>query len=105
MEASANRSAKKARLSRVRAGEVPAATLDIDKRLSQKELFPLLQLLRLVKIEITYFEKYANKYITAYFYANKPNPPYWKVPENESTDDIIYDKFTIDFAGYEGIDF
>ena len=87
-------------MSRVRCAEVPAATLDIDKRLSQGELYPLFRLLKLVKINIYYFEKYLNKFVTREFYAQKPNPPIWRIPENNNTNNIIYDKFTIDFAGY-----
>ncbi len=90
-------------LARVRCAEVPAATLDIDERLTQKEIYPLLKLLKKVEININYFEKYLNKYITMKFYAKKPNPPIWKIPENDNTDDIIYDTFTIEFSGYEGI--
>ena len=47
-----------------------------------------------------YFEKYLNKFVTREFYAQKPNPPIWRIPENNNTNNIIYDKFTIDFAGY-----
>lgn len=88
---------------RVRCAEVPAATLDIDKRLSQKELYPLLQLLRKTEINIYYFEKYENAFVTKRFYAQKPNPPYYEIPEDDNTDNIIYDKFTINFSGYEDI--
>ena len=65
--------------------------MDIDKRLTQKELFPLFKLLRNVEINIYYFEKYANKFITRKFYADN------------NTDNIVYDKFKIEFAGYEDV--
>lgn len=100
LENSAERGKKTAYLRRVRAGEVPAATLDIDKRLTQAEIYPLLRLLKLVKIHIYYFEKYLNKFVTKEFYSQKPNPPYWLIPEDNNTDNIVYDKFTIEFAGY-----
>lgn len=103
IEASADRSKIKAKLSRVRAGEVPAATLDIDVRLTQKELYPLLKILKHPKIKIFYFEKYLNSFVTATFYNVKPNPPWWQIPEDDNTDNIIYDKFKIEFAGYEDI--
>ena len=57
-------------------------------------------MLKLVKIKIYYFEKYLNKFVTRDFYAKKPNPKMWKVPETNETDDIVYDKFTIEFSGY-----
>lgn len=100
LESSAERGKLNGYLSRVRCAEIPAATLDIDKRLTQKELYPLFKLLKLVKIKIYYFEKYLNKFVTRDFYAKKPNPKMWKVPETNETDDIVYDKFTIEFSGY-----
>lgn len=103
LESSAERGKLTGTLSRVRCAEVPAATLDIDKKLSQKELYPLLRLLRKVEIYIYYFEKYENKFVTKKFYAEKPNPSIWEIPEDNNTNNIIYDKFTINFAGYEDI--
>lgn len=103
LESSAERGKMTGALSRVRCAEIPAATLDIDKRLSQASLFPLFQLLRKVEIYIYYFEKYENQFVTKKFYAEKPNPPIWKIPEDNNTNNIIYDKFTINFAGYEDI--
>lgn len=100
LEASAERSKLKGLLTRVRSAEVPAATLDIDVRLTQKELYPLFRLLSLVKIKIYYFEKYLNKFVTRDFYAKKPNPNWWKLPEDNNTDNIVYDKFSIEFSGY-----
>lgn len=100
MESSAERGKKTAYLSRVRAGEIPAATLDIIEELTQEELYPLFRLLRLVKINIFYFEKYLNKFITREFYAQKPNPAWHQIPEDDNTNNIIYEPFTIEFAGY-----
>lgn len=100
LESSAERGKLNGYLSRVRCAEIPAATLDIDKRLTQEELWPLFKLLKLVKIKIYYFEKYLNKFVTRDFYAKKPNPKMWEVPETNKTDDIVYDKFTIEFSGY-----
>lgn len=77
--------------------------MDISERLTQKELYPLLRLLRMVEIYIYYFEKYENKFVTKLFYAQKPNPPWYKIPEDNNTDTIVYDKFTINFSGYEDI--
>lgn len=100
LENSAERGKTTAYLSRVRAGEVPAATLNIGKKLTQKELYPLFKLLKLVKINIYYFEKYLNKFVTREFYAKKPNPEIHRIPKDNNTDDIIYKEFTIEFAGY-----
>lgn len=100
LESTGERGKLTGRLTRVRCAEVPAATLEIDKRLTQGELYPLFKLLKLVKIRIYYFEKYLNQFITRDFYAQKPNPPIWRIPEDNNTNNILYDKFTIDFAGY-----
>lgn len=103
LEASAERGKKTGKLNRVRCAEVPAATLDIIKSLTQGELFPLFRLLRLVEIYIYYFEKYENTFVTKRFYAQKPNPSWKEIPEDNNTDNIVYEPFTIDFAGYEDI--
>ena len=103
LESSADRGKMTGILARVRCAEVPAATLDIDVRLTQREVYPLLRLLRMTEINIYYFEKYLNRFITMKFYAQKPNPKFWQIPEDNNTDNILYDKFTIEFAGYEGV--
>ena len=100
LEASAERGKLNGYLSRVRCAEVPAATLPIKKKLTQAELYPLLKLLRLVKINIYYFEKYLNTYVTREFYAKKPNPTVDIIPKDNNTDNIIYNEFTIEFSGY-----
>lgn len=103
LEASAERGKKTGKLNRVRCAEIPAATLEIIKSLTQKELYPLLKLLRKVEINIYYFEKYENKFVTKKFYAQKPNPSWKEIPDDNNTDNIIYEPFVIDFAGYEDI--
>lgn len=103
LEASAERGKLTGTLNRVRCAEVPAATLDIIKSLTQKELYPLLRLLRKVAINIRYFEKYENRFITRKFYAKKPNPAWKKIPEDNNTDNIEYEAFTIEFSGYEDV--
>lgn len=100
LEKTAERGSTTAYLTRVRSGEVPAATLDICKRLTQKELFPLLEIIRETKIYIYYFEKYLNKFITREFYVQKINPPWHKLPLDNNTDNIEYEPFTINFSGY-----
>lgn len=57
----------------------------------------------MVEINIYYFEKYENSFVTKLFYAQKPNPTWYKIPKDNNTDDIVYDKFTINFSGYEDI--
>lgn len=103
LEASAERGKMTGKLSRVRCAEVPAATLPIKKRLTQKELYPLLRLLRLIKIHIFYFEKYENDFVKKEFYATKPNPSIYRIPDDNNTDNILYNEFTIEFAGYGDI--
>lgn len=100
LESSAERGKLSGYLSRKRCAEIPAATLEIEKRLTQGEIYPLLKLLKLVKVNIYYFEKYLNKFVTREFYAKKPNPKIWEIPTDNNTDNIKYDKFTIEFAGY-----
>lgn len=100
LEASAERGKLNGKLSRVRCAEIPAATLDIDKELTQEELYPLLKLLKLVKVNIYYFEKYLNRFITKEFYAQKPNPTIKKIPLDNDTNKIVYNKFKIEFVGY-----
>ena len=100
LENSAERGKTTAYLTRVRAGEVPAATLPIGKKLSQAELYPLFRLLKMVKVNVYYFEKYLNAFVTREFYAQKPNPPIHRIPKDNSTDNIIYKEFNIEFAGY-----
>jgi len=103
LESSGERGKMTGALSRVRCAEIPAATLDIIERLSQAQLYPLLKIIRKPAVYIRYFEKYENKFITKKFYVEKVNPPYYKIPEDNNTDNIIYDKFTINFSGYEDV--
>lgn len=103
LESSAERGKLTGKLQRVRCAEIPAATLPIMEYTTQEKLYPLLKLLRLVEINIRYFEKYENKFVTKRFYAKKPNPPVYRVPEDNNTDNIEYSPFTIEFAGYEDI--
>lgn len=104
LEQKAERGSTTAYLVRVRAGEVPAATLDICVRLTQKELFPLLEIIREIKIYIYYFEKYLNKFVTREFYVQKVNPNWHFIPEDNNTDNIVYEPFTINFSGYGDIE-
>ncbi|HAB66600.1 MAG TPA: hypothetical protein DCE23_04450 [Firmicutes bacterium] len=90
-------------MSRVRCAELPAATLDIIEKLSQKEIFPLLEIIREVAFNMRYFEKYENTFVTKKFYAKKVNPSMYRIPKDNNTDNIIYDEFTIEFTGYEDI--
>lgn len=100
LESKAERGINSGYLSRSRAAEIPAATLQINKELTQKELWPLWQLLKLEKINIYYFEKYLNKFVTREFYAKKPNPKVVSIPDDNNTDEIIYSSFEIQFTGY-----
>lgn len=103
LESKGDRGATTGKLVRVRSAEIPAATLDIDEYLSQAELYPLLEIAREEDIDIRYFEKYENAFVTKRFYVQKINPKVHRIPEDNNTDNIIYDKFTINFSGYEDI--
>ncbi len=103
LEASAERGKLTGALSRVRCAEIPAATLDICIPLTQGQLYPLLRLLRMTEINIYYFEKYLNRYVTRKFYAKKPNPAWRELPKDNNTNNILYEPFTIEFAGYEDV--
>lgn len=104
LESVGERSKLNGKLTRVRCAEIPAMSIEIIKKLTQRELYPLFRLLRMVEVNIRYFEKYKNSYVTTRFYAQKPNPVIHEYPEDNNTDNIIYKPFTIDFAGYEDID-
>lgn len=103
LESKADRGTTTGKLVRVRCAEIPSATLDIDKRLSQEEIFPFLEIIREEDINIRYFEKYENSFVTKRFYAQKVNPKVYRIPEDNNTNNIIYDKFTVNFSGYEDI--
>lgn len=103
LESSAERGKLTAKLVRVRAGEIPAGTLDINKQLTQAEIYPLLSIIRNVELYMTYFEKYDNDFKKIKVYVKKINPPYVEVPMDNNTDNILYDKFTIEISAYESI--
>lgn len=103
LESSAERGKLTAKLVRVRAGEIPAGTLDINKQLTQAEIYPLLSIIRNVELYMTYFEKYDNDFKKIKVYVKKINPPYVEVPKDNNTDNILYDKFTIEISAYESI--
>lgn len=100
LESKAERGINSGYLSRTRSAEIPAAILPIDKKLTQGELWPVWQLLKLEKINVYYFEKYLNRFVTREFYPKKANPKILEIPDNNSTDNILYDKFEIQFTGY-----
>lgn len=104
LESSAERSKYKAKLTRVRSARVPSGELQINKMLTQKEIYPLLKLIDLVKVNITYFEKYKNGYVTVACYITKVNPTIHEIPADNNTDNIVYNPFTLSIAAYEGIE-
>lgn len=103
LEAEANRGKLTAYLYRVRAGEVPSIKIPIIKRLSQKQLKPLFRIVRPVHLYLSYFEKYDDCFKQIEVYVKKPNPPYYRVPEDNNTDNIIYQPFDLEIASYESI--
>lgn len=103
LEAEANRGKLTAYLYRVRAGEVPDMKIPILKRLSQKEAYPLWKIVRPTKLKLRYFEKFENKFMTIDVYVKKPNPAMYKVPNDNNTDNIIWEKFDLEITAYGSI--
>lgn len=100
LESSAERGVTTGYLFRNRMAEVPEYKLKILKRLTQKQVWPFLKIIRKTKIYMTYFEKYENAFITTAFYVPKPSMPVHQFPKDNNTDNIIYQPFEITFTGY-----
>lgn len=103
LDASATRGITTGYLYRARIGEFPEYTLRIIEKLTQKELAPFLSIIRNVKVNVTYFEPYQNKYITEEFYIPKPKLTQQSIPKTDEPDKIIYDPFEVTFIGYGSI--
>ena len=103
LEATAERSVVTATLYRNRLAEIPNYKLSILKSLKQSEVFPLLDIIRNVKIKITYFEPYSNAYVTKDFYAKKPDLTIRRLPLDNNTNNIVYNPFEITFTGYSDV--
>lgn len=103
LESEANRGKITAYLYRVRAGEVPDVKIPIMKRLTQKELKPLWNIIRPVKLKLKYFEKYEDSFLTIDIYVKKPNPLIYRYPFNNDTDKIIYEPFDLEIVAYGSV--
>lgn len=103
LESEANRGKLTAYLYRVRAGEVPNIKIPILKRLSQAQLKPLFSIVRPVHLYLKYFEKYDDAFKQIEVYVKKPNPPVYRYPKDNNTDNIIYQPFDLEIISYESI--
>jgi hypothetical protein len=86
-----------------RMAEIPEYKIKILKSLTQKEIHPLLEIIRQVKVNLKYFCNYENKYVTREFYVPKPNLTIKRLPSDTLTDKIIYNPFEVTFKGYGGV--
>lgn len=103
LEASANRGKTTGYLFRKRMAEVPEYTLDFKKGLKQGQLKELWSLIRNEKLLVFYFCQYENQYVEREIYIPKPDTTISIIPENDNTDDIVFDSFTLDLIGYGDI--
>lgn len=103
LESSAERGVTTGYLYRSRLAEIPEYTLKIVKSLKQSELYPLLKIIRKVKVNLYYFDAYNNDYVTREFYVPKPKITQKKLPKDNNTDNIIYSPFDLTFKGYGGV--
>lgn len=103
LEAKAERGITTGYLYRVRQAEIPSMKLKIKKSLTQAEVYPLLRVLRQVKFQLYYFEKYENAFKTIDVYCKKPDMAVKEYPTDNNTDNIVYEPFEIQFTAYGGI--
>ena len=103
LEASSNRGITTGFLYKARMAEIPEYRIEILKSLTQKELHPLLEIIRQVKMNVRYFCNYENEIVTREFYAIKPNISVKQMPVDGNTDNIIYNPFEINLKGYGGV--
>lgn len=103
LEAKAERGITSGTLVRVRQAEIPSLKLKIIKALTQQEVYPLLKIVREVEFNITYFEKYENGFKTIKVYAKKPDMAVRAYPEDDNTNNIIYEPFDLELTAYGGI--
>lgn len=104
VEAKAERGVTTAYLYRDRAAEVPTYTIKILKKLKQSEIYPLLKIIRKVKVLVCYFDLYENNYVTREFYIPKPKITINKIPKNNNISNIICNPFELNLKGYGGVE-
>lgn len=103
LESKAERGITTGTLVRVRQAEIPSMKLKFLRALSQKEVYPLLRIIRETEFNLTYFEKYENAVKTIRVYAKKPDMTVRKYPVDDNTDNIIYEPFELELTAYGGI--
>ena len=103
IEASSERGITTGLLNRVITASVPSLNLNINKKLTQLDIKDLLRLINMKEVYITYFEKYKDDYVTYKVYVDKPSLVIYEIPEDDDTNKIIYNEFTLNFHGIEGV--
>jgi len=103
LEAKAERGITDGMLYRVRQARIPSMKLKVLKPLTQAQVFPLLQILDMPEFNLTYFEKYSNAFKTVKAYAKKPTLAVRTYPDDNNTNNILYEPFEIIFTAYGGI--
>lgn len=103
LETKAERGVTTGYLYRERMCEIPEYTIKILKKLKQSEIYPLLNVIRKVKVNVDYFDPYENGYVTREFYIPKPKLTIHKIPKNNDIQNIIYRPFDITLKGYGGV--
>lgn len=105
IESSSERGITTGLLNRVVTASVPSLNLSINKKLTQEEIKDLLKLINMKEVYVRYFEKYENTFVTNKFYVDKPSLIIYEIPEDNNTNNIIYNEFTLKFNGCEGINY
>lgn len=86
----------KGNLTRFRLGEVPDLQMNLTYT-TQEQLQPILQIIRKVGFNITYYDPYTGTYLTQYVYSPKPKIKLLKM------DPLMWDELEITFKGYNGV--
>ena len=102
IESSSERGITTGLLARVVTTSIPTINLNVIKKLSQGELKELLRFINMKEVKVRYFEKYRNSYVVNNFYIEKPSLIMYEIPEDNNTDNIIYNEFSLKLVGCEG---
>lgn len=105
IESSSERGITTGLLNRVVTASVPSLNLSINKKLTQYEIKDLLRLINMKEVNVRYFEKYENTFVTNKFYVEKPSLIIYEIPEDNNTNNILYNEFTLKFNGCEGLNY
>lgn len=100
LEAKAKRGKLHGDLYRKRQAQIPDHTLVFVEALYRYQLKPLLNIIKQEKIKVYYFDDWADKFVTTYFYVPKPDLARREVPSDNNTDNILYAPFSMEFISY-----